>query len=65
MAERLSQKENKGLLEKYKTFNKVTLGGSLLLASAGVGIAYLWAAVDAGQIVAINKYEKWKANRRS
>ena len=61
--ERRSSSENKGLLEKYKTLNKITFVGSLFLASAGVTVAYLWAAVDAGQIVVINKYQNRKKKK--
>jgi hypothetical protein len=60
--------ENRGMIEKYKGFNKLTRnislgigGGALLLGSGGVAAVALGAAAfDQGQIVLIEKWQKRK-----
>lgn len=61
-------RQNEGLVDKYKNFNKLTrniglgvLGGALLFGASGIAtIAALSVVVDQAQIVIIDKYKKWR-----
>ncbi|OGH12589.1 MAG: hypothetical protein A2857_04500 [Candidatus Levybacteria bacterium RIFCSPHIGHO2_01_FULL_36_15] len=66
------RQENKGLVGKYKNFNKVTrniglgVGAVSVLVGFGPGVVLGFgsAAVDQGQIILIDKYQKWRDRRK-
>lgn len=65
------QAEGKGVVEGYKKFNKLTrnIGIGVGVAGLAVGAAPLVtlgfgaALIDQGQIIVIDKYQKWRAKK--
>ncbi len=68
----MGKEQQSGIVGKYKEFNKLTrniaLGITVVAAAVGASalavVAFGAAMVDQAQIVAIDKFQKWREEKR-